>query len=554
MSGTMTVDTSDTADLVFLPLGGAGEIGMNLNCYGYGPADARGWIIVDCGVLFGRETSTPGVDLMMPDVRFLEEVREDILGLILTHGHEDHLGAVAHLWPRLRCPVYATPFTARLLHDKLEEAGLEERVRVKIVPLGGAIRLGPFALEFISITHSIPEPNALAIRTPLGTIVHTGDWKLDPDPQLGEVTNDAALRRLGEEGVLAMVCDSTNALVPGESGSEAEVRRSLIRLIGSLKGRVAVTAFASNVARLQSVAEAAQAAGRELVLVGRAMRHMVNCARDTGYLKKFPRVLPEEQGAELPADHVLYLCTGSQGEPRAALARIAADEHPYVNLGEGDSVIFSSRIIPGNELAIFELQNQLAAKGIAVLTERDHFVHVSGHPARDELAQMYAWVKPRVAIPVHGELRHMSEHARFARELQVPEAVVALNGQMVRLAPGRAEIVDETPSGRLHLDGRMLVHEDDGFARARRSLSYAGFIGVTLVLDRKGRLAADPALHIEGIPEPVLEPVREAVARAANGKRARDEDLQETVRLAARRAANEVWGKKPIVRVQIVEI
>ena len=554
MTATMTADISSSNDLVFLPLGGAGEIGMNLNCYGYGPADARRWIVVDCGVLFGRETSTPGVDLMMPDIRFLEEVRADLLGLVLTHGHEDHIGAVAHLWPRLRCPVYATPFTARLLQNKLEEAGLEERVKVKIVPLGGAVRLGPFALEFISITHSIPEPNAVAIRTPLGTVVHTGDWKIDPDPQLGEVTNDAALRRLGEEGVLAMVCDSTNALVPGASGSEAEVRRALIRLIGSLKGRVAVTAFASNVARLQSVAEAAQAAGRELVLVGRAMRHMVNCARDTGYLKKFPRVLPEEEAAELPADNVLYLCTGSQGEPRAALARIASDEYPSVSLGEGDSVIFSSRIIPGNELAIFELQNRLAARGVAVLTERDHFVHVSGHPARDELATMYSWVKPRVAIPVHGELRHMSEHARFARELQVPEAVVALNGQMVRLAPGRAEIVDETPSGRLHLDGRVLVHEDDGFARARRSLSFAGFIGVTLVLDRKGHLATEPALHFEGIPDAVLDPVRVAVARAANGKRRRDEDLQETVRIAARRAANEIWGKKPIVRVQVVEV
>ena len=541
------------AELVFLPLGGAGEIGMNLNCYGYGPPDARKWIVVDCGVLFGRETGTPGVDLMMPDVRFLEEVRDDLLGLVLTHGHEDHLGAVAHLWPRLRCPVYATPFTARLLHDKLEEAGLEARVKVKIVPLGGAVRLGPFALEFISITHSIPEPNALAIRTPLGVVVHTGDWKIDPDPLLGEVTNDRALRRLGEEGVLAMVCDSTNALVPGESGSEGEVRRSLIRLIGSLKGRLAVTAFASNVARLQSVAEAAEAANREVVLVGRSMRHMVNCARDTGYLKKFPRVIAEEESSDLPADHVLYLCTGSQGEQRAALARIAADEHPHVSLGEGDSVIFSSRIIPGNELAIFELQNQLAAKGIAVLTERDHFVHVSGHPARDELAAMYSWVKPKIAVPVHGELRHMSEHARLARELQVPQTVVALNGQMVRLAPGAAEIIDETPSGRLHLDGRLLVHEDEGFARSRRALGFAGFIGITLVLDRKGRLAAEPVLHLEGIPDIVHGAVRAAAARAAGAKRAKG-DIAEDVRIAARRAANEMWGKKPVVRVQIVEV
>jgi ribonuclease J len=454
----------------------------------------------------------------------------------------------------LRCPVYATPFTARLLHDKLEEAGLETRVRVKIVPLGGRVTLGPFAMEFISITHSIPEPNAIAIRTPLGTVVHTGDWKIDPEPLLGEVTDVTALRGLGEEGVLAMVCDSTNALVPGESGSEAEVRRSLIRLIGSLKGRVAVTAFASNVARLQTVAEAAEAAGRELVLVGRSMHHMVNCARDTGYLKNFPRVLAEEEAEHLPAGNVLYLCTGSQGEPRAALARIAAGDHPTVSLGEGDTVIFSSRIIPGNELAIFELHNQLAAKGIAVLTERDHFVHVSGHPARDELASMYSWVKPRIAVPVHGELRHMSEHARLARELQVPQAVVILNGQMLRLAPGAAEIIDETPSGRLHLDGRMLVHEDEGFARARRSLGFAGFIGVTLVLDRKGRLAADPALHMEGIPDAVQGPVREAIARAAGGKRGRDGDLEEQVRIAARRAANEIWGKKPMVRVQTVEV
>jgi ribonuclease J len=548
-------DISDNSkDLVFLPLGGAGEIGMNLNCYGYGPPDARSWIVIDCGVLFGRETTTPGVDLMMPDVRFLEEQRASLLGLVLTHGHEDHLGAVAHLWPRLRCPVYATPFTARLLRNKLEEAGLEARVNVQVVPLGGKVKLGPFALTFISITHSIPEPNAIAIRTPLGTVVHTGDWKIDPDPQLGEVTDDAALRALGNEGVLACVCDSTNALVPGESGSEAMVKTALHDLIGTLTGRVAVTAFASNVARLKSVAEAARANGREIVLVGRAMRTMVEAAQDTGYLRDFPRVWPEDDSARLPADHVLYLCTGSQGEARAALARIAAGEHPYVSLGEGDTVIFSSRIIPGNDLAIFALQNDLAARGVAVLTERDHFVHVSGHPARDELAQMYSWLKPKLAIPVHGELRHMSEHARLARSLQVPNAIVALNGQMVRLAPGTPEIVDEAPAGRLHLDGDILVHEEEGFAKSRRALSFAGFIGITLVLDRRGRVAADPVLHMEGIPDAVIEPVTEAVSNALNGKSKRGEDLKEQVRIAARRAANDVWGKKPIVRVQTVEI
>ena len=548
----MAENGANQNELVFLPLGGAGEIGMNLNCYGYGPPDARSWIVLDCGVLFGRETTTPGVDLMMPDVRFLEEQRTSLLGLVLTHGHEDHLGAVAHLWPKLRCPVYATPFTARLLRNKLEEAGLVDRVKVHVVPLGGKITLAPFALSFISITHSIPEPNVVAIRTPLGAVVHTGDWKIDPDPQLGEVTDDAALRVLGEEGVLACVCDSTNALVAGESGSEAAVKTALHDLIGTLTGRVAVTAFASNVARLHTVAHAARAHGREIVLVGRAMRTMVEAARDTGYLKDFPRVWLEEDSERLPENRVLYLCTGSQGEPRAALARIAAGEHPYVSLGEGDSVIFSSRIIPGNELAIFQLQNELAARGIEVLTERDHFVHVSGHPARDELAQMYAWVKPKLAIPVHGELRHMTAHARLARELQVPNAIVVLNGQMVRIAPGKGEIIDEAPAGRLHLDGDILVHEDEGFAKSRRALSYAGFIGVTLVLDRRGRVAADPALHMEGIPEAVMESVAEAVSNALNGKRG--EDLKEHVRIAARRAAKDTWGKKPVVRVEIVEI
>jgi|SRR5215471_5857437 len=549
----LMADTPNSRELVFLPLGGAGEIGMNLNCYGYGPPDERSWIVIDCGVMFGRETTTPGVDIMMPDVRFLEENREGLLGLVLTHGHEDHLGAVAHLWPRLRCPVYATPFTARLLRDKLEEAGLDGEVKLKVVPLSGKLTLGPFALELISITHSIPEPNAIAIRTPLGTIVHTGDWKIDPAPQLGEVTDDAALRKLGDEGVLACVCDSTNALVSGESGSEAEVKTALHRLIGGLSGRVAVTAFASNVARLDSVASAARAHGREIALVGRAMRRMVEAAQDCGYLRNFPRVWSEEDAVRLPSERVLYLCTGSQGEPRAALARIAAGEHPYVSLGEGDSVIFSSRIIPGNELAIFELQNQLAARGVAVITERDHFVHVSGHPARDELASMYAWVKPKLAVPVHGELRHMSEHARLALELQVPDAIVAVNGQMVRLAPGKPSIVDEAPAGRLHLDGDVLVHEDDGLARARRALSYAGFIGITLVLDRKGRVATDPVLHFEGVPDQIIEPVRDAVSRSLNGRRG-GEDLSEQVRIAARRAANEIWGKKPIVRVETVEI
>jgi ribonuclease J len=540
-------------ELVLLPLGGAGEIGMNFNAYGYGPEGARKWIVVDCGVLFGREETTPGVDVMMPDITYLAERREDVLGIVATHAHEDHIGAIHYLWPTLRCPVYATPFTARLIEGKLEEAGLKERVRVKVVPLHGNLKLGPFEIDFVSITHSIPEPNALAIRTPLGVVVHTGDWKIDPEPMVGETTDTNALQRLGEEGVLALVCDSTNALVAGESGSESTVRKALTDLIGTLKGRVAVTAFASNIARLDSIAKAAHAHGRQIALVGRAMKKLVEAARATGYLADFPPVLDEEEAADLPPHRVLYLCTGSQGETRAALTRIASGEHHSVNLGPGDTVIFSSRIIPGNELAIFALHNKLAGLGVEVLSAEDHFVHVSGHPARDELAQMYRWVRPKIAVPVHGELRHMSAHARLARSLQVPQAVTIENGHMLRLAPGKAQVIDETPSGRVHLDGQVLVSEGAGLSRMRRSLSYAGVIAITLVLDAKGRVAADPAFVMEGIPEPVHAAVREAVELTIRKHKHGDEkELKETVRRAARGAADDAWGKKPVTRVELV--
>jgi len=542
-------------DLVLLPLGGAGEIGMNFNAYGFGPPDDRRWIVVDCGVVFGRESATPGVDVIMPDIRFLAEQPENILGIVLTHAHEDHIGAIGHLWPQLRCPLYATPFTARLIQHKLIEAGIEERVRVNVVPLGGKISLGPFAIEFITLTHSIPEPNGLAIKTPLGVVVHTGDWKIDPDPLIGEATNSDALQALGTKGVLAMVCDSTNALVPGESGSEARVRDSLFDLIGTLKGRVAVTAFASNVARLESIIRAGRAHGREVALVGRAMHRIVSAARETGYLSDIPHTIDEAEAAQLPSDRVLYLCTGSQGEPRAALARVASGDHPNVSLGPGDTVIFSSRIIPGNELAIFSLQNKLAERGVEVLTERDHFVHVSGHPARDELAQMYRWVRPQIAVPVHGELRHMTEHARLARSLQVPQAVVVQNGQMLRLAPGRAEIVDETPSGRIHLDGKILVEQGRGYARARNALGVAGLVAVTIPLDSKGRVAGEPSLVLEGIPDEVHSPVRDALdecIRKHNPKRDDEDALKESTRRAVRRAASSEWGKKPVTRVEVI--
>mgnify|MGYP001545762238 FL=1 len=542
-------------ELVFLPLGGSGEIGMNFNAYGFGPPNARQWIIVDCGVLFGREGSAPGVDLIMPDVRFLAEQQANILGIIATHAHEDHIGAIAPLWPSLRCPVYATPFTARLIHGKLDEAGLTSKLRVQEVPVGGRLTLGPFTLDFISITHSILEPNLLAIRTPLGLVAHTGDWKIDPNPLLGEATDAAALEALGNEGVLALVCDSTNALLPGSSGSESTVRESLTELIGTLKGRVAVTGFASNVARLDTVARAAKAAGRRVALVGRSMQKMVAAARETGYLKDMPPVLDEAEVADLPPHKVLYLCTGSQGEPRAALARIADNKHPNVRLSQGDTVIFSSRVIPGNELAIAEIQNKLAARGIALLTAEDHHVHVSGHPCRDELAQMYRWIRPQLALPVHGEMRHQVSHAALARELQVPQAIVPENGQMFRLAPGRPELIDEVPSGRIHMDGRVLVAEGEGLAKDRRAMGFAGLLVVSLVIDQRGRVAAPPTVLGEGMPEAVEEAVLKAVEATLDGNRKSDpDDLAENVRRAARRAAHDAWGKKPVTRVLVTEI
>jgi len=544
-------------ELVFLPLGGSGEIGMNFNAYGYGPPDDRKWIVVDCGVLFGRETTSPGVDLIMPDIRFLAEQRHNVLAIVATHAHEDHIGAIPHLWPMLKCPIYATPFTAVLIEGKLDGAGLGAKVHPKRVPLSGMIELGPFKIEFMSITHSIPEPNALAIRTPLGVVVHTGDWKIDPDPLIGELTDESALKKLGDEGVLALVCDSTNALVAGESGSEATARDALTNLIGTLKGRVAVTSFASNVARLDSIAKAAKAHGRQIALVGRAMHKITDAARETGYLKGFPAIIDEVEAAQLPPNRVLYLCTGSQGEPRAALARIAENKHPNVSLGKGDAVIFSSRIIPGNDLAIHELHNKLAALGVELLTAEDHFVHVSGHPCRDELAEMYRWTRPQISVPVHGELRHQNEHARLALSLQVPQAIVPENGQLIRLAPGRAGVIDEVPSGRIHMDGRVMIEEGVGLSRHRRALAYAGMIAITLVLDGRGRVAGEPSIIIEGIPEPVHAAIRVSLdepIKRHNPKRSEASDLKESVRRAARRAAEDAWGKKPVTRVEVIEI
>ncbi|MEQ8281171.1 MAG: ribonuclease J [Parvibaculum sp.] len=550
-------------ELLFLPLGGSGEIGMNLNLYGYGPEDGRQWIIVDLGVTFGDER-TPGVDLIMPDPAFIEDRREELLGIVLTHAHEDHIGAVAHLWPRLRCPVYATPFTATMVRGKLIEAGLEGEVPLHIIPLGHRFDLGPFDIELVTLTHSILEPNALAIRTPLGLVMHTGDWKIDPDPVLGDDIDIARLTEIGDEGVRAIVCDSTNVFSPGTSGSEADVAASLIELIRPMEGRVAVTTFASNVARLESIARAAAACDRHAVLVGRAMYRVVAAARDAGYLKDLPPFLTEHDAGYLPREKVLFICTGSQGEPRAALARIAEDGHPNIVLEKGDCVVFSSRVIPGNEVSIFDLQNTLALRGIRVITEKDHFVHVSGHPCRDELARMYQWIRPEISVPVHGEARHLAEHAALARELQVPQQVVIRNGLMVRLAPGPAEIIDEAPSGRIYLDGDVLTASDEGAVQERRRLAFAGSAFVSVVLDGKGQLRGDPQVRLMGLPEDdgngtdfediALDAIDTAFDRLPAKRRGDDDTVAEFLRRAVRGALRREWGKKPQVAVVVTRI
>src|SRR5215813_3035347 len=491
-SGARSAD-DDLSALFFLSLGGAGEIGMNLNLYGY----AGDWLILDCGVTFGDD-SQPGLEVVMPDPAFIVERRDRLLGIVATHAHEDHIGAIPYLWNQLRCPVWATPFTASLLRAKLVEAGLANKVRINVVPMSSRFSVGPFDLELITLTHSIPEPNAVALRTPVGTVLHTGDWKLDPDPLIGPTADEAALNRLGDEGVLALIGDSTNALRPGVSGSEAELRRSLTDLIGRYDARIAVACFASNVARLETIAHAAAAHGREVALVGRSLWRIDKAARENGYLRDLPRFLTEDEAGFIPRDRIVLICTGSQGEPRSALSRIARDDHPHVVLETGDVVIFSSRIIPGNEKSINRLQNALVRLGLEIVTEEDHFVHVSGHPARDELVRMYQMVRPRIAVPVHGEARHLIAHAELAGECQVQQPLVIQNGDMVRLAPSGASVVDEVPVGRLASDGKGLLPLEGTALKDRRRVTFNGTAVASLVVNRPGQLLSPPTISMLG--------------------------------------------------------
>ena len=552
-------------DLVFLPLGGSGEIGMNMNLYGFGSPKKREWIMIDCGVLFG-DLSTPGIDLICPDPSYILEHKDALKGLLLTHGHEDHIGAVAHLAPRLGCSVYATPFTAALVRRKLEEYGADD-VDLKVIDIDARFRLGPFDIEYVTLTHSIPEPNGVILRTELGAVLHTGDWKIDRTPTLGPTTDVSAIKGLGDEGLLAMVCDSTNVLSAGESGSEAGVRDALTELIAEKEGRVAVTTFASNVSRVVSICEAAAAADRSVCLLGRSMLRIVEAAREVGLLPSGLTFVEPRDAGHLPRRHVLYLCTGSQGEPRAALARIARDDHRDLTLSDGDTVIFSSKIIPGNEREIYNLQNELVDIGVEIVTEKDADIHVSGHPCRDELKAMYEWARPRIAVPVHGEARHLEAHADLAETLGVEEALAPRNGDLIRIAPEGPTVIDEVPAGRLYLDGAVMTPDGAAPVRERRKLSYGGVVAVSLILGRGQALVGDVVATAYGAPfdagydggrggrtAELAEEIEEALHDLQPSKRKDDEAVEIVVKRAVRRYCDSVWGKRPVILTQIQRV
>ena len=538
-------------ELLFLALGGSGEIGMNANLYG---CDGK-WIMLDLGVSFGSQ-DYPGIDIVMPDLEFIEDRKADLLGIILTHGHEDHIGAIPYLAADLGVPLYANRFTAGLIAHKLAEEGLEKEVELKVVDIDAQFRIGPFGIRLMPLAHSILEMSAAVIDTPYGRVFHTGDWKLDDDPVIGTPSSAAALTAVGDEGVDVLVCDSTNAFNAQASGTEGGVRDGLLAAVGAAKGRVVVTTFASNAARLDTLGQVAKATGRTLCVAGRSLDRILGVARTAGYLKDFPPTVDFDEAMRLPRDKVMIVATGGQGEPRAALARIAEGIH-QIKLEAGDTVVFSSKQIPGNEIAIGRIMNQLAARDILTVTEKQAHIHVSGHPGQPELAALYGWLRPRLIVPVHGEIRHMHEQARFALEQGVPDALVQENGDLVRLAPGPAHILERVRSGRLILDGDVILPADGETINERRKLSFYGQISVAVVLSR-GKFA-DSAIQYRGVPvederEAFLDEMNAAAEKAAKSP-ARDRDaLKEAIRLGVRRIATDWTGKKPIVDVLILDI
>ena len=549
-------------ELLFCPLGGSGEIGMNMNLYAYGKEDNQKWIIVDLGVTFADD-SIPGIDLIMPDPGFIIDKKDDLLGIVLTHAHEDHIGAVAHIWPDLKCNLYATPFTAALINEKFKEKKIDISSFLKIVPLNSKIKLGDFEIDFVTLTHSILEPNGLSIKTPLGTILHTGDWKIDPNPLIGNKIDEDKLKKIGDEGVSAMICDSTNIFSPGRAGSESDVRDSLLRIMELKTKRILVTSFASNVARMESIFYCAKKTGRAICLVGRSMHRIFKAAKKCGYLKGLIDPIEPRDAKKVAKNKILYLATGSQGEPMGAMNRIINGSHPEVFLEEGDCVIFSSKIIPGNEKKLYNLQNQIVRNNIEIISEENAFVHVSGQTNRDDLKDMYKWVKPKSVIPVHGEHRHMQEHVNFAKEMQVPKTLLIENGDIIKLLPGDApKVIDKAPSGRVYLDGSINVETDAQSIKDRKNLSINGYLEITLLVSNNGKIKK-PIISFKGIPEKensdhfifdMEDEIFNICRTFSLDNKNQQKNLIDTIKQNCRRIVREKTGKKPFTNINIARI
>tara|TARA_Y100000590_G_scaffold422480_1_gene527261 strand:+ start:505 stop:2172 length:1668 start_codon:yes stop_codon:yes gene_type:complete len=550
-------------EFIFCPLGGSGEIGMNMNLFAYGNPENRKWIIVDIGVTFADDT-IPGVDLIYPDPGFIVDKKNDLLGLVLTHAHEDHIGAIAHIWPKLGCNIYATPFTSVLIKEKFKEKKIDIGNKLKIIELNGNVNLGPFKIEFVTLTHSILEPNGLSIETPSGTVLHTGDWKCDPNPLIGETINEKKLKQIGDNGVIAMICDSTNVFSPGRAGSELDVRNSLLNIMKNSPRRLIVTSFASNVARMESVFYCAEQIGRQVCLVGRSMHRIYKAARQCGYLKNLIEPIDPREAKNFSKKKIVYLCTGSQGEPNGAMMRISNYIHPDVMIESGDKVIFSSKIIPGNEKKLYKLHNQLVKNGVEVISEENAFVHVSGHPNREDLKDMYKWVKPKSIIPVHGEHRHMIEHISFAKEMQIPFPVQVENGDIVQLYPGdKPQVVDKAPTGRMFVDGNVSVGEESQSIKDRKNLSYNGFLEITIIINDIGSIIKKPIISFKGIPNNdesnnfvfELEEKIQSICKTFSLKNSNQEqNLIETLKLNCKKTIKEKTGKRPYTNVNLVRI
>ena len=549
-------------ELLFCPLGGSGEIGMNMNLFAYGKPDNQKWIMVDIGVTFADDT-LPGIDLIYPDPGFIIDKKDDLLAIVLTHAHEDHIGAIAHIWPQIKCKIFSTPFTAVLIREKFKEKKIDIGNSLKIVDLNGTIDLKPFKIEFITLTHSILEPNGLRIETPAGNILHTGDWKCDPNPLIGDKINSKRLKEIGDKGVLAMICDSTNVFSIGRAGSELDVRKSLLNIMGRLNKRIIVTSFASNVARMETIFYCAEKLGRQISLVGRSMHRIFKAAKQCGYLKDVIEPIDPRDAKKISREKIIYLCTGSQGEPMGAMMRISSYVHPDVVIEKNDTVIFSSKIIPGNERKLYKLHNQLVREGIEVISEESEFVHVSGHPNREDLKDMYNWVRPKSVIPVHGEHRHMIEHINFAKEMQVPYPIRVENGDIVKIYPGKKpEVYDKAPSGRLYVDGNIPVEENSKSIKERKNLSANGYMEVTILVTPKGNIHKQPILSFKGLPiindDEFIQGLEEEIENISNtfslNNKKQKANLVDALKIGCRKYAKEKTGKKPFTNINIIKI